>query len=188
MIALASYDAADPVWFFSSGSPVAPVNFAGRVGAFLAELSFQLFGYASYVIPALLVIVGWNCFWCRAVEAAGTKATGAGLLLGCISAFMSLVFGALDVSGKAFRAGGYAGEWLARGLTEYLNRTGAILAVQTLTFLSIIAATQIAFGRFFAWAHESARAGTVRAIGAFRDWREERRREQQRRDVVAKHT
>jgi len=24
----------------------------GRVGAFLAELSFQLFGYASYLIPA----------------------------------------------------------------------------------------------------------------------------------------
>ena len=44
---------------------------------------------------------------------AGTKATGAGLLVGCISAFLGLVFGTLDVAGKPFRAGGYAGEFLA---------------------------------------------------------------------------
>ena len=48
IISLASYEPTDPVWFFSTGSHAAPVNFAGRVGAFLAELSFQLFGYASY--------------------------------------------------------------------------------------------------------------------------------------------
>ena len=48
IIALASYEPTDPVWFFSTGAHAAPANFAGRVGAFLAELSFQLFGYASY--------------------------------------------------------------------------------------------------------------------------------------------
>ena len=47
----------DPVWFFSTGAHATPVNFAGRVGAFLAELSFQLFGYASYLIPAILVAI-----------------------------------------------------------------------------------------------------------------------------------
>jgi DNA segregation ATPase FtsK/SpoIIIE, S-DNA-T family len=47
IIALASYEPTDPVWFFSTGQHLAPANFAGRVGAFLAELSFQLFGYAS---------------------------------------------------------------------------------------------------------------------------------------------
>ena len=108
IISLASYDPGDPVWFFSTGRQLSPVaNFAGRVGAFLSELSFQLFGYASYFIPALLVVTGWNYFWCRSLEAAGTKATGAGLLLACVSAFLSLIFGLVEVSGKAFRAGGY---------------------------------------------------------------------------------
>ena len=106
IVSLASYEPSDPVWFFSSGAHAAPVNFAGRVGAFLAELSFQLFGYASYLVPALMVIVGWNRFWCRAVDAPATKATGAGLFFGSISALLSLVFGTLDVSGKSFRAGG----------------------------------------------------------------------------------
>ena len=58
IIALASYDPNDPVWFFSTGLQGAPVNFAGRVGAFLAELSFQLVGYAAYFIPAFLVVTG----------------------------------------------------------------------------------------------------------------------------------
>ncbi len=55
LIALATYEPTDPVWFFSAGSGAQPVNFAGRVGAFLAELSFQLLGYASYLIPAAMV-------------------------------------------------------------------------------------------------------------------------------------
>ena len=96
LISLASYDPGDTVWFFSTGSHAAPANFAGRVGAFLAELSFQLFGYASYLIPAILVILGWHYFWCRSVDAAGTKITGAGLLFACVGAFMSLVFGSVE--------------------------------------------------------------------------------------------
>src|SRR5262249_12840880 len=132
IIALATYEPADPVWFFSTGSHAAPANFAGRVGAFLAELSFQLFGYASYLIPAALVVTGWNYFWCRTVDAAGTKASGATLLVGCASAFLGLVVGTLDVSGKPFRAGGYVGDWLARLLSEYLNRTGSVIVIVTL--------------------------------------------------------
>jgi S-DNA-T family DNA segregation ATPase FtsK/SpoIIIE len=63
VIALASYDPKDPAWFFSTAANVGPVNnFVGQIGAFVAELSFQLFGYASYFIPALLVTVGWNYF------------------------------------------------------------------------------------------------------------------------------
>ncbi|HET9469259.1 MAG TPA: DNA translocase FtsK 4TM domain-containing protein, partial [Vicinamibacterales bacterium] len=80
LIALATYEPTDPVWFFSSGSGAQPVNFAGRVGAFLAELSFQLLGYASYLIPAAMVVVGWHSFWCRALDAQYTKLIGTGLL------------------------------------------------------------------------------------------------------------
>jgi DNA segregation ATPase FtsK/SpoIIIE, S-DNA-T family len=188
IISLVSYEPGDAVWFFSSGSHAAPANFAGRVGAFLAELSFQLFGYASYLIPALMVIVGWNYFWCRSLDAAATKATGAALLFGCISAFLSLVVGNVEVSGKAFRSGGFAGEFLAREMSEYLNRTGSLIVILTAIFLAIIMSTQFSFGRFFAVLVESIRTRLSRAVAAMHERREERRREQQRRDVIAKHT
>jgi len=188
IVSLSSYEPADPVWYFSTGAHAVPANFAGRVGAFLAELSFQLFGWASYLVPAILVVVGWNYFWCRKVDAAATKAAGAGLLFGCISAFLSLVFGTLAVSGKPFRAGGYVGEFLAREMAEYLNRTGSLIVILTLIFLAIIMSTQFSFGRFFGAIIESIRDTTMRVVDAVHAWREERRREKERRAVIAKHT
>ena len=47
LISLVSYTPADPVWFFNSVA-TEPGNFAGRFGAFLAEVSFQLVGYSSF--------------------------------------------------------------------------------------------------------------------------------------------
>jgi DNA segregation ATPase FtsK/SpoIIIE, S-DNA-T family len=188
IIALASYEPSDPAWFFSTGGHATAANFAGRVGAFLAELSFQLFGYASYVIPAGMVIVGWNYFWCRSLDAAGTKAIGAVMLFSCLSTFLGLVLGTLEISGKSFRAGGYAGEFLAHEMSEYLNQTGAVIVVLTLIVLSTIVSTQFSFGRFFAALLEAVRDGATRSLDTFHGWREERRREKQRLEVIAKHT
>ena len=188
IISLATYAATDPVWFFSTGTHAVPANFAGKVGAFLAELSFQLFGYASYSIPALLVVVGWHYFWCSKLDAGATKATGITLLLACVSAFLSLVFGTLEVSGKAFLAGGYTGAWLAGLMAAYLNRTGSIIVIITLIFLAVIMSTQFSFGRFFGAISSGIGGGVTRTVTSFHEWREERRREKQRREVIAKHT
>jgi S-DNA-T family DNA segregation ATPase FtsK/SpoIIIE len=188
IVSLASYEPSDPVWFFSTGAHAAPANFAGRVGAFLAELSFQLFGYASYLIPAILVVIGWHYFWCRALDAAITKATGAALLFACISAFLSLVFGNLEVSGKSFRAGGYAGEWLAKQLSEYLNPTGSLIVIVMLIFMAIILSTHFSFGRLFGALFDGVTDAAARGLASVREWREERRRQKQRREVIAKHT
>jgi DNA segregation ATPase FtsK/SpoIIIE, S-DNA-T family len=188
IIALATYDPNDPVWFFSAGLHGAPANFAGRVGAFLAELSFQLVGYAAYLIPAFFVVTGWHYFWCREIDAAGTKITGGVLLFACTSAFLSLVLGTVALSGKPFRSGGSLGDWLSGEMAEYLNRTGSAIVILTLIFLAIILSTQFSFGRFFGALFKAVRSGSVRAIDAFGKWREERRREKQRREVIAKHT
>ena len=56
LIALASYDPNDPVWFFSTGTNEVPANFVGRVGAFLSELSFQVLGYALVPGPGALAV------------------------------------------------------------------------------------------------------------------------------------
>ncbi len=164
IVALASYTPTDPVWFFSAGIDAAPANFAGRVGAFLAELSFQLVGYAAYLIPVVLVVVGWHYFWCRTVDAAATKMIGAALLFVCVSAFLSLVLGATEVAGKAFRAGGYVGEWLSAEMLEYLNRTGSLIVMLTLIFLAVIMSTQFSFGRAFAALAGAGGAGRVAIV------------------------
>ena len=162
------------------------MNFAGRVGAFLAELTFQLLGYASYLIPAAMVVLGWHYFWCRTLDAQYTKLIGAGLLFGCVSSLLSLAFGSVDVVGKPFRAGGYLGEWLASSMAEYLNRTGSIIVILTLLFLAIVLATQVSLGRMFSSATRVSRSGGSRMFGAFRSWLDNRRRARQRQAMLAK--
>ncbi len=188
IVALVTYSPTDPVWFFSTGSGLPPQNFAGRVGAFLAELSFQLVGYAAYAIPALFVVIGWHSFWCRDIDAAGTKAFGALLLFGCLGTFLSLVLGTIESAGRPFRAGGYIGEWLSGFLSEYLNRTGSVIVVLTLIVLAIILSTQVSIGRLFAALVSSVRTAVGRTVARGREWRDERQRERQRREVIAKHT
>jgi S-DNA-T family DNA segregation ATPase FtsK/SpoIIIE len=128
-----------------------------------------------------------DLFWCRTFDAAGTKATGAALLVATISTFLSLVFGTLELSGKSFRAGGYTGEFLAREMSEYLARAGSLIVILTLIFLAVIMTTQFSFGRFFAAMMTALKAAVVRGINGVREWREERRRERQRQSVIAKH-
>jgi S-DNA-T family DNA segregation ATPase FtsK/SpoIIIE len=187
LIALASYSAADPVWFFNTGSELPPANFAGRVGAFVGELSFQLLGYTAYLIPLVGVVVGWNYFWCRKMDAAYTKLTGALLLFGCVSSFLSLAFGTLDVGGKEFRAGGYVGDRLAALLAEYLNRTGSIILILTLLFAAIILSTQFSLGRLFSTLAHLGQQRWVAMWAAIAQRREEKQRDKQRQEVLKKH-
>ena len=187
LIALATYDPADPVWFFNTGGQEPPANFAGRVGAFLAELSYQVAGFTAYLLPVVLVAVGWHYFWCRQVDAVYTKMIGLILTVGCTASFLSLAFGAFDPAARTFRAGGYLGGWLAELLAEYLNRTGSIIVILTLLFLALILTTQLSFSRLFsATGTTVARRGT-RAYHAVRGWWMDRRREQERQGVLRKH-
>jgi DNA segregation ATPase FtsK/SpoIIIE, S-DNA-T family len=188
LISLVTHEATDPVWFFTTDAAHAPANFAGRVGAFLSELSFQLFGYAAYLIPGIIGVIGWHYFWCQAPDAAYTKVTGVALLFACSSAFLSLVFGSAEVGGKPFYAGGSIGAWLGDSLAEYLNRTGSIIVLLTLMMLAVILSTQFSFGRMFASATASSRDLSARSTGWVRAWIERRRKDRARREVIAKHT
>jgi S-DNA-T family DNA segregation ATPase FtsK/SpoIIIE len=188
LISLVTYEPTDPVWFFTTGVPHAPANFVGRVGAFLSELSFQLFGYGAYFLPAAIAVVGWHYFWCQTPDAAYTKAFGGMLLLVCASAFFSLVLGSTELAARTFDAGGTVGAGLGLALAEYLNRTGSIIVLLTAMMLSVIMATQFSFGRMFATATVGSRDLSARGLGAVRGWLDDRRRERARREVIEKHT
>jgi S-DNA-T family DNA segregation ATPase FtsK/SpoIIIE len=187
IVALVTWEPTDPVWFFSAGTAHPPANFAGLVGAFLAEASLQLFGYASYLIPATLVVVGWHYFWCRPVDAFYTKLTGILLLFGCVSTLFSVALGSIDVAGRPYRAGGAIGEGLTAFAAGYLNRTGSLIVIVTLLALAIILTTQLSFGRMFGALFAATTAAWRQGLAEWREWRETRRRERQRREVIAKH-
>jgi S-DNA-T family DNA segregation ATPase FtsK/SpoIIIE len=187
LIALASYDPNDPVWFFSTGTNEVPMNFAGRVGGFLAELSFQLLGYASYLIPAIIAVAGWHYFWCCQIDAVYTKLTGAALLFSCAAAFLSLTLGRVDLGPRAFRAGGYLGEWLGDWAAEYLSRTGSLIVIFALMVAAVILATQFSFGRLFKAMLSGIGRATASSFEALSGWWDARRKARQRREILVKY-
>ena len=187
LIALATYDPNDPAWFFTTGTHDIPANFAGRVGAFLGELSYQMLGYASYLVPAVIAVAGWHYFWCRAIDAVYTKLVGSAMLFACGSAFLGLTLGRVDFGKRAFRAGGYLGEWLGGFMSEYLSRTGSVIVILTLMVAAVILATQFSFGRLFSAIFAGLSSLASQGTEAFGQWREERRKAKQRREVMVKY-
>ena len=186
VISLASYSANDPVLFFSTAVG-RPGNFGGRVGALLAELAFQVFGYAAYLLPAALVVVGWHYFWVRVLTAPWTKLAGGIVLFAATGAVLSIAFVRLPIGGKAFPAGGALGAGVAGLLTEQLNRSGALVLVLTGLFLSLLMVTQLSFGAVAGGIGGWARRAIAERVSAIGTWREERRRDKQRQDVIRKH-
>ncbi|OFW17447.1 MAG: hypothetical protein A3F70_13615 [Acidobacteria bacterium RIFCSPLOWO2_12_FULL_67_14] len=194
LIALVTYEPTDPVWFFTTDAGQPPANFVGRVGAFLAELSFQLFGYTSYLLPGAIATAGWHYFWCQPPVAAYTKLVGMGFFFGCSSAFLSLILGSVEVggpstalgAGQMFHAGGSVGNWVGAAFSEYLNRTGSIIALMTLMTLSVIVSTHFSFGSMFARASQESRDLSARSVGWVRLWIERQRKNRERRASIAK--
>ena len=62
LLALSTYHPADPGWSHYASNQVA-ANAAGRVGAWLADVSFCVFGYLAYIFPVALVYLSWLFFY-----------------------------------------------------------------------------------------------------------------------------
>jgi len=188
LISLVSYSTSDPVWFFNNVAAGPPLNFGGRVGAFLAEATLQLMGYTSYLVPVLLCVVGWHAFWCKAFEAKYTKITGAVMLFLCVSGLLGLAFAGFDAEGRRFAGGGLIGSSLASGLREYLNTTGSVILLLTLLGLALVLSTQFSFGHASKQTASVVRSSTDGWLGRWRAWQAERARARERAQIVKKHT
>ena len=187
LVALVSYSPTDPAWFFNSVSSGAPQNFAGRVGAFMAEAGFQLIGYAAFVCPGRCSATSaWHYFWCRDVDAPYTKVIGGSLLVGSVASLLALAFSAFETSARHFRAGGVIGEAIAAGFAVYLNRTGAAILLLTVLALAVVLSTQFSFGQAFNYVAKRVR-GQHGLVERFQIWREGRRRDRERQQVIDKH-
>ena len=187
LVSLSTYDTADAVWFFNPDGVAPPLNMVGRVGAFLAEISYQLVGLTAFLIPVQLLVLGWHAFWCRSIGTAYTKLLGLGVIVGCSAGFLSLAFGHIAESPRPIDAGGYLGALLTNLLAEYFNRIGAIIVILTIMFLAVMLSTQFSLGQLFSGVWRGLRAVMRASRAMVGGWWMRRQRERQRRDVVNKH-
>lgn len=190
-LALLSYSPKDAAFNVSAappdGSPAR--NWIGPAGAYGADLLFQIFGFAAFLLPAAFFVLGWRWFRSRTIDSQVATLVGYGLLLLSLPALISL-FSFIPAVRGAIPAGGLVGGMVSGGLLAGLNR-GAYLVAPALLVVAIFMTTRFSFSGAHAWASgPNGPIGRVEKLGILQktaarwhSWREEREQERMRRRV-----
>jgi S-DNA-T family DNA segregation ATPase FtsK/SpoIIIE len=164
-------------------------NWIGPVGAYSADLLFQVFGFAAFLLPAAILVLGWRWFRSRAIHSQTATLIGYGLLLLSLPSLLSLLRVIPDVRG-AIPAGGFLGTLISGGLRASFN-WGAYVVAFALFFTALFMTTSFSFSGAHAWASgPRGPIGAVEKLGIlqkaqarWRAWREEREQRRMRRRV-----
>ncbi|MGB7844378.1 MAG: DNA translocase FtsK [Candidatus Acidiferrum sp.] len=190
-LALISYSPHDAAFNVSAASvgenPVR--NWIGPVGSYTADLSFQVFGFAAFLLPVAIGLLGYRWVRSRVVNSQWTTLVGFVLLLLSLPSLLSLTHFP-DVRG-AIPAGGLLGGALSQGLQSGFNFWGALLVAVAFLIAALFLTTSFSFSGAHAWASgEKGPDGRVGKLGIFQrararwhDWRDEREEARMRREV-----
>ncbi len=190
-LALISFSPRDVSFNVSSTAPGdGPArNWIGPAGAYGADLLFQIFGFAAFLLPTAIALVGWR--WCRTRPIDSQTATLLGyiLLLLSLPALLALLPYVPEVRG-AIPAGGFIGSLVSNALRAGFN-WGAYVVAFALFFTALYMTTSFSFSGAHAWANGPKgpisaveRLGLLqKAQARWHAWRERREQERMRRRV-----
>src|SRR5579871_3620667 len=156
LLALLSYDAHD---LPQNAAPqnATTHNWIGPVGARLGYVVFMFFGFASYLLPFILIFVGMGCFFSLLAFTRRRWPWAAVLFLcaiGMCDLFRS-AFGGWQASHNAV-PGGVLGRFLYGTVFSNFGKTGAFILFFMLIFISVLFLTNFQFGE---WVRATFRRG-----------------------------
>ncbi len=132
LMALISYHSDDP-GILHAGVGHKVNNIAGRFGAGLADLVLTFFGFFSYLLPPLLLVMAWNLGRQGSNEAISeSKHSFTGMqIIGTLTTILSSTVLAHFLlqpvtAGMSFMPGGIFGSILAMGLMQCFNVVGSL--------------------------------------------------------------
>ncbi len=171
-LSLVSYTPWDPS-FNTSGPPSRPDNLLGYPGAYFADLTFQLFGFASFLFPLLTLVLAWKWVRSEPLPDPGARAVGSVLLVLGLCAVLSV-----RPIGYLFRetieVGGVVGRLLADLLLAGFNTTGAVITLAAAITLSLYLLTTFSLAQFAGWLQRRL-AIFAPLRQRWNDWRQRRR-------------
>ncbi len=148
-LALLTFNSDDPGWSHT-GTNTEIHNSVGRAGAWFADVSFYLFGFMAYLMPAMLAAAGWLLFRDRKKPQATSykpfvfvRIIGIILMLVAASGLADLHFAVSEGSlPRGTFGGGILGTEVAWRLVAFLHPLGTTLLLLALFFCSLT----LAFG------------------------------------------
>ena len=144
-LALISYSPHDPSLNVSAGSSDlhSARNWIGPVGAYGADLLFQGFGYAAFLLPVGIFILGSRWFRSELLESPVIKVVGYSLMVLMLPAMLTL-WHIPDVRG-AIPPGGLLGHLVSQGLLTGFNTVGANLVAVAVFIVALFLTTKFSF-------------------------------------------
>ncbi len=175
-LALISYSPHDPSFNASAESydTHSARNWIGPVGAYGADLLFQGFGYAAFLLPIGIFVVGARWFRSEFLESPVIKIAGYSLLVLMAPTLLTL-WHIPEVRG-AIPPGGLLGHLVSTGLRAGFNTVGANLVAVAIFFVALFLTTKFSFIE----THQTLRGplAKLNVIDPLRErfaaWREER--------------
>ncbi len=180
LISLISYHNTDAS--FSTPGDGAVRNYGGLVGAYLADILFQLIGGAAFLLPLFVFIRAASLIRNQSWDRDRALLQGAGGLLFMLStaAALSLHYKSLPLFSETIhRAGGFLGGQLASLMGRLLGRPGSYLVIVTLLFVSLMITTGLSLHTLAQWAARAGAAlkgGYRRGRDFYARWREKEKK------------
>jgi len=175
-----SFNVAGPV---IAGHPAR--NWIGPVGAHIADLAFQLCGYAAFLFPIAFLLLALAWFRSRPIETPWAKLCGTVLMFLALPAEMALL--AFPEVRGALPPGGLLGALGSAALRSALNPVGANLVGSACFFTALFLTTRFSFATAASWVKSPlAEDGVIgQWIEKWKDYREEREDTRLRKKVEA---
>ena len=188
-LALISYSPHDVALNVSAPPADGPLarNWIGPVGAYGADLLFQVLGFAAFLLPLAIGMLGWRWIRSRATDSQTARFIGYALLLLALPSLLSL-WHFPEIRG-AVPPGGLLGTLVSHELLTGFNLWGANLVALALLITALFMTTSFSFSGAHAWASSSkGPIGRVEKFGILQkaqarwhEWREEREQQRMRR-------
>jgi S-DNA-T family DNA segregation ATPase FtsK/SpoIIIE len=182
-LSLISYSPHDPSFNVSAQSPDlhSARNWIGPVGAYLADLLFQAFGYAVFLLPVGVFVLGSQWFRSETLESPVIKIVGYAMLVLMVPALLTL-WHVPEVRG-AIPPGGLLGHLVSTGLIAAFNTIGANVVALAIFFVALFLTTKFSFieTHHFLRGPLSALNFVAPLKERYYTWREDREQEQMRK-------
>jgi len=158
-------------------------NWIGPAGAYGSDLLFQFLGYAAFLLPMGVFLLGLRWFRSEAVASPTAKIIGSVLLLSALAALFALL--PLPNVRGLLPAGGMLGALLARGLLAAFNPLGAHLVALAGLVTGLYLSTRFSLSSSADWLRQSSSFSLFAKISArVNAWRDARERERLRKRVA----
>ncbi|HLV87992.1 MAG TPA: DNA translocase FtsK [Candidatus Sulfotelmatobacter sp.] len=183
LLALASYSPLDPSWNSASaltGSHAAR-NWIGVVGAYGADALLQFFGIGAFLLVIFPVTLGIRWFRSSKVQSPLAKSLGGIWLMMFVPAMLALLPGHLRWLG-VIPLEGLIGRVLGDFLIHYLNLVGAYIVCLTILAVALYLSTAFSFTAIRIWI-PTRFAFTAALWSRYKDWRQERVRTRQQKEL-----